>query len=63
MDVATLGAMATNTGGTLRRYPLFKSTHDGEKVGEKKMEERERERESEQARERENEREIYGGRK
>lgn len=32
MDVATLGAMATTTGGALRRYPLFKSSHDGEKL-------------------------------
>jgi hypothetical protein len=31
-DVATLGSMAAMTGGSLRRFPLFKSSSDGERV-------------------------------
>lgn len=31
-DVATLGAMVATTGGALRRFPLFKSSSDGERL-------------------------------
>lgn len=31
-DVATLGAMATSTGGSVHRMPLFKGANDGEKL-------------------------------